>query len=201
MPIHSVNFLLPTTTTLYTHNFCPFAHKVLIALKLSNFDYDTIEVDLYGNSKPKELVTGQVPVFIVNQQLMTESEDILDYIQTNDMIFNDINLDKRKWYKNIMGNYLLPAGKKAVLRRSTSDMFNILKEIEEYHSSSSSFNFLASKDLPSITDCSVFPFLYRIDTEFGINENEYPSLSRWLKQMLNMTQIRETIPNSWWWWW
>ena len=35
----------------------------------------------------------------------------------------------------------------------------------------------------------------------GINENEYPSLSRWLKQMLNMTQVRETIPNSWWWWW
>ena len=199
MPIHKVGFVLPTSTTFYTHSFCPFAHRVHIALKLSSFDYVHKEVDLYGVSKPRELVTAQVPVFIVDQQLMTESEDILDYIQSTSMIFNDINIDQRKWYKNIMSRELLPAGKKAVLERSTSDMFSILKNIEEHHSFTNS-NFLAS-DLPSIVDCSVLPFLYRIDNEFGINEDEYPSLSKWLKKMLNITEVKETIPESWWWWW
>lgn len=57
----------------------------------------------------------------------------------------------------------------------------------------------------TVADCAAFPFLWRIDQEFGIgggtNEHE-ANLRAWLDKCMENEAVKRTIPEQgWWWWW
>ena len=86
MPVVKYSGQLSSGTTLYTHLMCPYAQRAFAALQLYNTNdcWKLEEVNLYGGDKPKVLVDGKVSVLSVNGEfLVTESEDILDFIHEN----------------------------------------------------------------------------------------------------------------------
>jgi glutathione S-transferase len=54
----------------------------------------------------------------------------------------------------------------------------------------------------SLADCAAFPFLWRIDREFGIGGVGEENLRSWLDRCMETDPIKRTIPvRGWWWWW
>jgi glutathione S-transferase len=54
-------------------------------------------------------------------------------------------------------------------------------------------------DHVTTADCHAFPFLWRIETEFGLAD--YPKLQSWLDRCSQQPAFQKTIQPSWWWWW
>ena len=135
MPIQPVNFALPSVTTLFSHTYCPFAQRAFLALELYDLDrdYKFEQVELYGGKKPKYLINRKVPVLVHDNQLITESEDILDYIHTHTTTgsIESPNIDTRNYYKNIINGKLNKSGREACLNRNEASMYSVLNEIEE----------------------------------------------------------------------
>ena len=102
----NVNQKNTSSLSFYTHDWCPYAHRVFLYLNIlkekQNLSYDKISIDLYGG-KPEWFTKltngkGQVPVLRVitteqredskedkkvvteDVKVILESEDILDYI-------------------------------------------------------------------------------------------------------------------------
>jgi len=70
--------------TLYQYKICPFCNKVKAYLDYHNISYKTIEVNPISKSQIKSLDTDhkKVPIAIVNNKVIVESNDIIKYIDT-----------------------------------------------------------------------------------------------------------------------
>ena len=53
----------------------------------------------------------------------------------------------------------------------------------------------------TLADCALFPFLYRIDQDYGIEGDDEKQLRDWLDVCLKTETIKSTVVRSWWWWW
>ena len=207
------------STTLFTHRMCPFAQRAHIALNFvigsSNFQIE--EIDLYGN-KPSWFVkmnpAGQVPVLKhvdVNGKtdIVTESEDILDYLSildTNQGLLNPTTGHEsytadRDWYKYMI-SALLREGR-STYPQGSAKLKGLLGEIESKKASENhEGNFLLTGNVPSACDCSFFPMLYRIEKDFqGDLLQDFSELSAYLERMKSVPEVRETIVSSYWMWW
>ena len=199
MPVVNYAGQLPSGTTLYTHLYCPLAQRAYAALQLySSVDtWKLEEVDLYGGSKPRVLVNGKVPVLAVEGEfLVTESEDILDFIHEQNT--RSMDLGRREEWRSLVNDRLAPAGKKAVLSRDKMALQEVLNEMEcllQAHGTP----FLASEEAPSVADCSAFPFIWRINDEFGLDK--FPILREYIERLSVMESLRTTVNQPYWWWW
>jgi len=91
---------------------------------------------------------------------------------------------------------LLPLGKQVVLGMgpSTSALQKKLKSLDENVVGP----YLCGESV-TIADCAAFPFLWRLDQEFGLDE--CPRLDAWLAHCKRQGAFSKTIERSWWWWW
>lgn len=186
-----------------TNKMCPFAQKAWIALEVSQTPYVLKEVSLYGtNGKPAWFMkfnpAGTVPVIETQDgSVYADSELILDYVHEMSTLHSqEKNIDEakvRKWRKKILQN-IIPIGKKAVLGGSKHDLFELLKELDDEVEGP----FLCGETV-TIADCAAFPFLWRINDEFGLEEGS--KLKNWLEVCEGTKCFKTTIHSSWWWWW
>ena len=159
--------------TLYSHVMCPFAQKAWIALNFAKVDYEIEQIDLYG-SKPSWFLKmnpkGQVPVLKVGDEVITESEDILSFIGSDQLV--DSRLEKPDhesdvlYWREIVDSRLKVVGKKAVLSRAglgkNSELGEILQEMDQKYSANcngdSNVAFLVGGN-PSVAGSHTYKYL------------------------------------------
>lgn len=218
----ALNLRMSTTssTTFVTNRMCPFAQKAWIALEASNIPYDLKEISLYGsNGKPDWFLKlnplGTVPVLSCDHgaTVIPDSELILDYIGSGVLGVggggghNELELDPtdvklvdsvKMWRKRI-SEMVIPVGKKAVIGGGRQDLLRLLKELNEFVDGP----YLCG-DILTLADCTAFPFLWRIDQEFGpLTEEKHGcgKFRNWLDFCEGSESFKRTIQGSWWWWW
>lgn len=201
-----------------TNKRCPYAQKAWVALESSNCPYEMREISLYGaGGKPdwfwKYNPAGTVPVVVVNgikgeDVVFADSELILDAIgdgrisgNKNRLLVSDLSeeeISRVDEWRRLISKQLAPVGKSAVLGGSLPKLRSLLKEMNGMVVGP----YLAGEKM-TLADCAAFPFLFRIDQEFGVggDENE-DKLRAWLDKCMNIPSIKRTIPSGgWWWWW
>ena len=204
---------------LVTNKMCPFAQKAWLALECSQIPYQMEELSLYGaGGKPDWFwrlnPAGTVPVLVQelgsNTQVWPDSDLILQAIAGGEVIHdksnNKLQVTERdrqamdEWRKAI--NDMLPIGKKAVLGRGdSSPLAKLLQEKLESKLLKGCTDYLVGNSV-SIADCHAFPFLWRLDQEFGLAEGlNCPKLGDWVDRRSQQAEFRKTIQTAWWWWW
>jgi glutathione S-transferase len=186
---------------LFSHSMCPFAQRALIGLNLAGKPFNIEQIDLYGH-KPSWFLAmnpkGQVPVLRHNENIVLESEDILDYICSN--INEDVAADteERLWWRESINGSLLKAGKDAVYAgRADSKLTDLLRKMDS-RTGLNDGPFLAGSRA-TIVDASAFPFIYRLNKEFGLSGCE--NLSAWLTHVSSIEEFSSSVAEPWWWWW
>ena len=133
--------------------------------------------------------------------VLADSELILDYFDEHEKFQrNDENKNEliSKW-RNLVSKKIAPIGKRAVLNRQEKKLFELLAEIDEDVVGP----FLCGDEL-TVADCAAFPFLWRIDQEFGsLNEKDHECgrIRSWIDHCLENKAFKTTLQNNWWWWW
>jgi glutathione S-transferase len=202
---------------LITNKMCPFAQKAWLALECSQIPYEMEEISLYGaGGKPdwfwKLNPAGTVPVLVQKMASATkvwpDSDLILQAIGAGEVVCDNNVLqmtesqrnDVDEWRKQI--NEMLPAGKKAVLGSgNTSELAKMLQDKLESKLSSQDTDYLVGNAV-TIADCHAFPFLWRLDQEFGLATGlNCPKLGAWVERRSKQPEFRKTIQSAWWWWW
>jgi glutathione S-transferase len=197
-------------TQFITNKMCPYAQKAWIALESSGIPYELREVSLYGpGGKPdwfwKLNPRGTVPVVTMNggNDVYADSELILDAVgdisegiltRTSDLS-DEERTQVSKW-RDIVSKKLTPIGKSAVLGGSMPKLRSLLKEMNDVVV----LPYLVGERM-TLADCAVFPFLWRIDQDYGIGSDGEEKLREWLNTCLKTETIKGTVVRSWWWWW
>ncbi|GAX17002.1 glutathione S-transferase [Fistulifera solaris] len=201
---------------LITNKMCPFAQKAWLALECSQIPYEMEEISLYGaGGKPdwfwKLNPAGTVPVLVQEMASATkvwpDSDLILQAIGAGEVVCDNNVLqmtesqrnDVDEWRKQI--NEMLPTGKKAVLGSgNTSELAKMLQDNLESKLSSQDTDYLVGNAV-TIADCHAFPFLWRLDQEFGLATGlNCPKLGAWVERRSKQPEFRKTIQSAWWWW-
>jgi glutathione S-transferase len=169
------------------------------------------EVALYGpNGKPDWFwdlnPDGTVPVLVCHGGAVVypDSDLALDTsedgsailgMRLNDRVdLQDKKLKQRiqKWRASV--NAMLPVGKEAVLGGAKKKLFAMLQEMD-----GKVIGPYLCGDQVTSADCAAFPFLWRINDEFGLND--YSNLAAWLRHCNNNLAFSKTVQSAWWWWW
>ncbi|KAL3942282.1 MAG: hypothetical protein SGBAC_003491 [Bacillariaceae sp.] len=200
-----------------TNKMCPFAQKAWIALEASNADFTLEQVSLYGaGGKPDwfwELnPQGTVPILVVavaEGEGGASSESVLP---DSDLILNEIAqvpggerliptadpeaTESMNKFRKCLTEFL-PIGKKAVLGGSKGPMWKKLKELDALVVGP----YVCGDDV-TVADCAGFPFLWRIENEYGnLDAQDCPKLAKWLQTCKKTPAFSKTVQPSWWWWW
>jgi glutathione S-transferase len=210
----------PAATRLVTHKSCPFAQKAWIALECSKQSYELEEISLYGSGgKPSWFLqlnpSGTVPVLVCNggsrQVVLPDSDLILDALECGS-ISSAIQMQQGSETVNLLllehesslaesvkawrsfTNKMLPVGKRAVLSGSTAPLLKLLRDMD----ANVVGPYLVGNQITT-ADCHAFPFLWRIETEFGLAA--FPKIQSWLDICSQQPAFQKTIQTSWWWWW
>ncbi len=174
-----------------------------IKQKASKTPYTLKEVSLYGSGgKPgwflKMNPSGTVPVLATDDdKVYPDSELILDYIKDNTSLHaQGTNIDETKIqsWRDTITQQIIPVGKQAVLGGSQGDLFQLLKRIDDDVAGP----YLCG-DFITVADCAAFPFIWRIDNEFGLEGGS--KLKQWLDLCSTTSCFKKTVQRTWWWWW
>lgn len=215
------------TCRFVTNRMCPFAQKAWIVLEAANVPYQMEEVALYGaGGKPNWFLElnpkGQVPVLVVengdeshdNAMVLADSDLILDKMATvtaetsnsrpSGLLvipgpYDVASIEKIDAFRSILREFL-PVGKDAVLGGDKRKMWAKLQELDALIEGP----FVAGESV-SVADCAGFPFLWRIEQEYGRSSwkaNRCGSnIPQWLNKCSQQDAFSKTIQSSWWWWW
>lgn len=134
---------------------------------------------------------------------LRDSDDILDQIGTavengSSVVPKDeSSIEKSKQFRAKL-NEFLPIGKKAVLGGGSKEkMWTKLVELDAMIAGP-----YVCGDTVTVADCAAFPFLWRIDTEYGpVGDHGCDNLQAWLDHCKSNKAFSKTIQQSWWWWW
>lgn len=219
-----------------TNKMCPFAQKAWIALEAAELPYKFEQVSLYGGGgKPSWFMKlnpkGQVPVLVVNDDsdkdkvVLADSDLILDEMgMVMDSVFSKTqstsssnqllvtessdgeNYAKISAFRSNLREFL-PIGKSAVLGGNKERMWSKLRELDAVMDTKGRQSYIiAGTNKPTIADCAGFPFLWRIDQEFGSStsweSNGCHNIPAWLEFCKKQPPFEKSIQrSSWWWWW
>lgn len=199
------------------------AQKAWIALEVCQVKYQLEQVSLYGpGGKPdwfwKLNPKGQVPVLVVDNNNDNDKNNVI-ILPDSDLILDSIDdvlsegsiltvaSDESKQriadFRKVLSEFL-PIGKQTVLGSSGNEqqeekMWLKLRQLDALIVGP----YVCGNDI-SIADCAAFPFLWRIQTEFGkkcFASHQCPNIEIWLQTCQNEKAFSTTIQNSWWWWW
>lgn len=207
--------------------------KAWIALEAAEVPYKFEQVSLYGSGgKPSWFMKlnpkGQVPVLVVNNDnntdklVLADSDLILDKMG---MVMNSVfpKTQSASSTKQLLAtesideeavakidafrsalNEFLPIGKRAVLGGDKERMWSKLRELDALMDTKGQPSYIiAGTDRPTVADCAAFPFLWRIDQEFGTcwEDNGCQNIPAWLDFCKKQPPFENSIQGSWWWWW
>ena len=195
-----------TNVRFITNKMCPFAQKAWIALEVADINYTLEQVSLYGSGgKPNwfwELnPQGTVPIVVFDTSIVLPDSDlILDEISSipgGERLEpkDETSLSHAKEFRKILAEFL-PIGKKAVLGGDKKPMWAKLGELD----SAIQGPYICGDEI-TVADCAGFPFLWRINDEFGPLGKKYGNIDGWLEHCKKNPAFTKTIQRSWWWWW
>tara|TARA_Y200000002_G_scaffold374883_1_gene376298 strand:+ start:468 stop:1112 length:645 start_codon:yes stop_codon:yes gene_type:complete len=194
---------------LYSFKRCPYAMRARLALKLANIQCELREVRL--NNKPKHMLEvspkGTVPILILEDQVIDESIDIINWVLDQNNIFEGnisseqiitteaiidtfdnkfkYHLDRYK-YSNRYEN----ADKKFHQKKC----FDILIDVEKLISNE---NWFFSNELNKL-DISILPFLrqFRIaNPDWFDSLKEIPKIQKLLYNFLESNYLKQIMVN------
>ena len=201
--------------------------KAWIALEAADVPYKFEQISLYGSGgKPSWFMKlnpkGTVPVVVVNDDndadkvVLADSDLILDEMEMlMDSVFSDTqptsssqlsveNDAKIDAFRSCLREFL-PIGKSAVLGGDKKRMWSKLRELDAVMDTKGQQSYVVSgTNKPTIADCAGFPFLWRIDQEFGSSswkDNGCQNIPAWLDFCKSQPPFEKSIQRSWWWWW
>lgn len=158
--------------------------------KNDNDDKNTILAD-------SDLILDEMSVVVsttTNAEQQAQSSSVLVLPGPDDVVTTGKIVAFRKTLREF-----LPVGKSAVLGGSTTKMWNKLQELDALIDGP----FVSGSDV-TVADCAGFPFLWRIQQEYGTDsfqKNGCDNISVWLENCSNQDSFSKTIQSSWWWWW
>jgi glutathione S-transferase len=180
-------------------------------LEAAEAPYELEEVSLYGpNGKPDWFMKlnpkGQVPILVCygGAVIVRDSDTILDNIGKVVKAGSDIfpteedGIARAKHFRSQI-NEFLPIGKQAVLGTGAKDkkMWSKLQELDQLIVGP----YVCGEHV-TVADCAGFPFLWRIDSEYGpIEEYGCDNIRTWLDTCKKNEAFSKTIQPTWWWWW
>jgi len=201
-------------------------------LEAAEVPYKFEQVSLYGSGgKPSWFMKlnpkGQVPVLVVNNDndtdkvVLADSDLILDKMgMVMDSVFpktqstsstkqlletessDEETAAKIDAFRSAL-NEFLPIGKSAVLGGDKERMWSKLRIGCSDGYEGTTIDIIAGTDRPTVADCAGFPFLWRIDQEFGTcwEDNGCRNIPAWLDFCKHQPPFENSIQGSWWWWW
>ena len=204
---------------LVTHKWCPFAQRAWIALEAKGAEYEMREVSLYGaGGKPPWFLElnpkGQVPVLVVGGEPVVESDVCVDSVDSllepvGSLSPGGADGEARVTaLRAIIDREVAPAGKELMLgggSRAEQRLAEALASVDTLLQDGEG-PFLCGEDLCR-GDISAFPFLQRIDDEFGLASAAAPSgeecgrLCSWMAAMRDHPAVAATVMRNYWWWW
>lgn len=205
----------PSTTRFYTHKMCPYAQKVWLALEAGNCPYEMQQIDLYGGGgKPEWFLdlnpAGEVPVvtcfggakiLIDSEYILTRlAEGVVEGGQALGGDGSEAMNDRMERWRDDMKTQVSQVGKQAVLRggKHVDELMELLKSLD-----GNVVGPYLCGDAVTVADCSAFPFLWRLDSEFGplTKDNGCGNIRAWLDTCGETEAFKKTIQSAWWWWW
>ena len=183
---------------LYSFKRCPYAMRARMALNLANIKSEIREVRL--NNKPKHMIEvspkGTVPILILENEVIDESNDIINWVLDKNNIFkNNLDHNQKTLTENLIQTfdskfkYHLDRYKYSTRYENVDIEFHrleclkILIELEK-HITSDSTDWLFN-DTPSKLDICVLPFI----RQFKIaNPN-------WFDQQSEIKKVRKVLNN------
>ena len=184
---------------LYSFRRCPYAMRARMALAYSETTVELREILL--KDKPASMLEysskGTVPVFVVNDQVIDESLDVMKWAlgqkdkdlwfhgldeQTQAQISDLIDTNDNK-FKSILDQY------KYSDRQPESEEFyrdRSLFFLEKLNLKLISNSYLFGNSL-TLADIAIFPFIrqYAFVNKKWFDTTEYKALQRWLQEQLN----------------
>ena len=168
------------------------------------------EISLYGpNGKPNwfwELnPKGEVPVVVVSDDVVLADSDLIltemgkqvAVAESSPLSSSDTNPKKAQQiqtFRKVLREFL-PIGKSAVLGGSKDKMWKKLQELDALIVGP----YVCGEDI-TIADCAAFPFLWRVDQEYGLS-GKCDNLASWVATCQAHSAFSKTVQRSWWWWW
>jgi glutathione S-transferase len=194
---------------------CPYAQKVWLALEAGNCPYEMQQIDLYGGGgKPEWFLdlnpAGEVPVVTCfgGAKILIDSEYILTrlaegLVEGGQALGGDgseeMN-DRMDQWRDVIDTEVKKVGKQAVLRggKHVNELMELLKSLD-----GNVVGPYLCGDAVTVADCSAFPFLWRLDSEFGplTKDNGCGNIRAWLDTCGETEAFKKTIQSAWWWWW
>jgi glutathione S-transferase len=190
------------------HPMCPFAQRTHICLLESGLAFEEKKIGLYGpGGKPKWFMElnpkGEVPVLATPDGPVVDSELTLDWIAANcesDSLYPKGKEAKIDRVRHVVNGKIKVKGKEAVLCGGVKEKRELGEALEELEAEISGPGPYFGGENFCLADVSAFPFLWRINDEFGI-PNDCHKLKSWLSICRSLPSVSATIQASWWWWW
>jgi glutathione S-transferase len=132
--------------------------------------------------------------------VIPDSDLILDLFEKPTANFGSISLcptecqSQIQQWRTILNKKLIPTGKKSVLsgRSMTKELKEVLGELD-----SMVVGPYLVGDVISTADCHAFPFLWRLNDEYGLDN--FPNLHQWVIKCTSQHSFQVTVQSSWWW--
>ena len=190
---------------LISFKLCPFVQRAVIALKKQEIDYDITFINLMDPPEWFEELspTGQVPVLKVDDEVIFESNVIVEFLNEisgeklhpNDPVMRAKN---RSWmsYSSSMFDHLfsLITGDKETFVSAKGVLTQKLSKLEKIKSDQNYFN----GDQFMMIDAAIAPFFMRVSwiNEFTNNIlslEDFPKIQKWSRTLLSDKDVMESV--------
>ena len=190
---------------LISFKLCPFVQRAVIALKKQGIDYDITFINLMDPPEWFEELspTGQVPVLKVDDEVIFESNVIVEFLNEvsgeklhpNDPVMRAKN---RSWmsYSSSMFDHLfsLITGDKETFVSAKGALTQKLAKLEKIKSDHDYFN----GDQFMMIDAAIAPFFMRVSwinefTDNILSLENFPKLKKWSRTLLSDKAVMESV--------
>ncbi|GMH10195.1 hypothetical protein Nepgr_012036 [Nepenthes gracilis] len=187
----------------------PYSRRVELALKIKGVEYEYIEEDLI-NKSPELLkynpIHKKVLVFIHNENVIIESQVILEYIdetwKQNPIMSQDpYERAMARFWANFVDQKCLPSLRKALWgpeteqEKATEEAKENLKILEKELQGNNTFGGERIGFVDIVANVIAYwVSVYEEAVEKKILTEEFPALCNWRNEYVNNSIIKETLP-------
>tara|TARA_B100000767_G_C19771089_1_gene540063 strand:- start:663 stop:1295 length:633 start_codon:yes stop_codon:yes gene_type:complete len=197
----------PFKPLLYSYRRCPYAMRARMALLGSKVEFDIYEISL--KAKPQEMLEvsskGTVPVLILNDLILDESLDIMNWAREQNFVNNFLHIDDKDLeevnklinindgkFKDKLDCYKYNSGDTVIKRKRSFNDCLFFIEILENKLNQRSFLF---SDEAGYADIAIFPFIRQfanVDLNLFAGTH-YTNVIDWLNTLVNCNLFKDIM--------
>ena len=198
------------------HSWCPYCQKIWLWLEFKRIPYKVRKINMYCYGQKEKwyldkVRSGKLPAIEFNQKIITESDDIIIFLENefgtlgSSLLSKDIsearNLEREifrswcDWLCRKSFSYLDESFRKNKFRESISKLEKILSLSKTGFIDSPKHD--SEKLNPGTGDIIFIPYMERMNASlsyykgFNLRDN-YPFINRWLTKLENLSTYRGT---------